>query len=427
MRYDYRLMWDAYTGLGGFQDGTYLVKYPRETDEKYNRRKQLAFYPNFPKKIVETFTSHIFRKPPQRQIESQAYLIFIQNTDRNGTYIDDFMKKVCKLSLVFGTVFVIVDKPQGNAITVAQEKELGILPYATIRLPTQVEEVQVDEFGKIVSITFREELFLRTFTQNTWEVKVIGKQETYSGEHALGTIPVVAVSWTDSLLPTQIFCPPMIHEIAYASKDLYNAISELREILRSTTFPILTLPTKQPVGDITVGTENFIAYDPEGGGKPDFIAPPPDPAKIYMEYIQLLIEQIYKLANLEFVMGTSQQKSGVALEFEFQDLNSMLSGIAMNMEQAEYRIAELVARWSGEERFRGSISYEKDFSFRDIEREMRIVFDALSMQISQTFENELKKRIARALLPDTDDETMKRIDYEIDGLEGLDNQLKREP
>lgn len=425
--YDYQLMWDAYTGLGGFQDGSYLVRYPRETDEKYKRRQQLAFYPNFPKKIVETFASHIFKKPPQRQIESKAYLEFIQNTDKNGTYIDDFMRKLCKLSLVFGTVFVIVDKPQGSALTVAQEKELGLSPYITVRLPTQVKELEIDIYGRLTKIVFQEELFLRTFTQNSWEVKSIKTNEVYTGEHALGTIPVVAVSWADPLLPTEIFAPPFIHEIAYASKDLYNAISELREILRSTTFPILTLPTKQPVGDITVGTENFIAYDPEGGGKPDFIAPPPDPAKIYMEYIQLLIEQIYKLANLEFVMGTSQQKSGVALEFEFQDLNSMLSGIAMNLEQAEYKIAELVARWSGEEGFKGTISYEKDFSYRDIERDLKIAIDALSLQISQTFDSELKKRLARALLPDADEHIMERIDNEIDGLEGLDNQLKREP
>jgi hypothetical protein len=426
MRYDYQLMWDSYTGLGGFQDGSYLVRYPRETDEKYRRRQQLAVYPNYTKKIVETITSHIFRRPPSRQIESPSYIEFMKNTDRTGTYIDDFMRKLCKLSLIFGTVFVVVDKPRTDkeVQTVAQERALGILPYATVRLPSQVEELQIDEYGNILSISFREQYSLRVYTDNNWFIQT--SVETISGEHGLGRVPVVAVSWTDALLPTQVFAPPFIHEIAYISKDLYNAISELREILRSTTFPILTLPSKQPVGDITVGTENFIAYDPEGGGKPDFIGPPPEPARLYMEYIQMLIEQIYKMTNLEFVLGTQTQKSGVALEFEFQDLNTMLSGIAMNMEQAEYKIAEIVCAWSGEQGFKGTIAYEKDFSFRDAERDLKIAMDALSLQISTTFDNELKKQLVRTLLPDADEETVQRIDNEIDGLEGLDHQLKRE-
>jgi hypothetical protein len=136
---------------------------------------------------------------------------------------------------------------------------------------------------------------------------------------------------------------------------------------------------------------------------------------------------IYSLANLEFIKGTQQQKSGVALEFEFQNLNSLLTQIAQNLEQAEYKIADLVAKWEGKDSFKGTIIYEKDFSYRDVERELKKAMDALTLNISATFDAELKKYIARMLLgSEIDDATMQRIENEIDGLEGLDNQMKNE-
>jgi hypothetical protein len=193
------------------------------------------------------------------------------------------------------------------------------------------------------------------------------------------------------------------------------------------TIPIPDQISEEKLRNIVIGTENFIGYYPEKGGKPDFIAPPESPAKVYLEYINTLIDMIYSLANLEFIKGTQQQKSGVALEFEFQNLNSLLTQIAQNLEQAEYRIADLVAKWEGKDAFKGTIIYEKDFSYRDVERELKKAMDALTLNISATFDAELKKYIARMLLgSEIDDATMQRIEGEIDGLEGLDNQMKNE-
>jgi len=411
--WDYQFLIDAYTGLGGFKDGSYLIRYPRETDAKYNRRKQLAVYPNFVKKIVDTFVSFLFKNPPVRDTsKSPEYAEFIENVDLRGTYIDDFMRHIARLTLIFGTVFVVVDTP----------KEGGN-PYATIRLPTQLERVELDEYGRIVKVVFTEgtELF-RAFEPNRWIVSKDAEQRIVleAGEHNLGVVPVVPVSWAEPLLPNEVLTQPFIWDIAKLNFDLYNAISELREILRNITFPVLTLPVKdesmlQKMKDITIGTENFIPYTPESGGKPDFIAPPEGPAKTLLEYINFLISQIYKAVNLEFALGSHSQKSGVALEFEFQQLNTLLTGLALQMEKAEYQIADLVAKWNGRERFEGTISYRKDFSFRDLERELKVAMDAIALGISETFNAELKKKLAREILGDyTNEETFKKIDIEIE-------------
>jgi len=433
MKKDWQFLIDSYTGKGGFEDGSYLIRYPRESDDKFKRRKELAVYPNYVKKIVDTYISHLFKQSPIRETTPE-YEDFIQNVDKQGTYIDDFMRKAAKLSLIFGTVLVVVDRPRGKAKTRLEEKQMGLLPYAVIRLPYEVENIKLDEYGNISRIVFKESEFYRSFTSNEWIISKDkeGKQIIDSGSHELGIVPVVPVRWTDTVLPFDVFSPSFIQDIAQINFDLYNAISELREILRNITFPILTLPirdesTANQLSNLTIGTENFIPYNPEGGGKPDFIAPPPEPAQIYLEYINFLISQMYKIVNLEFALGSQTGASGVALDFEFQQVNSLMAGMALHLEQAEYKIADLVARWNGESGFNGKIEYDKDFSFKDLERELKNAMDALSLQISQTFDAELKKKMAREILGDyIDENTIERIDKEIEGLEGADNQLKNE-
>jgi len=411
--WDYQFLVDAYTSLGGFKDGSYLIRYPRETDEKYNRRKQLAVYPNFVKKIVDTFVSFLFKNPPVRDTsKNPEYAEFIEDVDLKGTYIDDFMRHIARLSLIFGTVFVVIDTP----------KEGG-KPYATVRLPSQLAKVELDEYGRIVKVVFAEgtEQF-RAFEPNRWIVSKDPGQKIVleAGEHNLGIVPVVPVSWSEPLLPNEVLTVPFIWDIARLNFDLYNAISELREILRNVTFPVLTLPVKdeamlQKLKNITIGTENFVPYTPEGGGKPDYIAPPEGPAKTLLEYINFLISQIYKAVNLEFALGSHSQKSGVALEFEFQQLNTLLTGLALQMEKAEYAIADLVAKWNGKERFEGTISYRKDFSFRDLERELKVAIDAIALNISETFNAELKKKLAREILGDfVDEKIFAKIDLEVE-------------
>ena len=433
MKKDWQFLIDSYTGKGGFEDGSYLIRYPRESDEKFKRRKELAVYPNYVKKIVDTYISHLFKQSPIRETTPE-YEDFIQNVDKQGTYIDDFMRKAAKLSLIFGTVLVVVDRPRGKARTRFEEKQMGLLPYAVIRLPYEVEDTQLDKYGNISRIVFKENEVYRSFTNNEWIISKDkeGKQIIDSGSHELGIVPVVPVRWTDTVLPFDVFAPSFIQDIAQINFDLYNAISELREILRNITFPVLTLPirdetTANQLSNLTIGTENFIPYNPEGGGKPDFIAPPPEPAKIYLEYINFLISQMYKIVNLEFALGSQTGASGVALDFEFQQVNSLMAGMALHLEQAEYKIADIVARWNGETGFDGKIEYDKDFSFKDLERELKNAMDALSLQISQTFDAELKKKMAREILGDyVDESVLERIDKEVDGLEGADNQLKNE-
>lgn len=230
-------------------------------------------------------------------------------------------------------------------------------------------------------------------------------------------VPVVPLHSTDPLLPTSLFATPWILDLANLNFDLYNALSELRELFRNQTFSIFTIPIKdqadaEKLKDLTISTENAIPYNPEGGGKPEFISPPSEPVEAYMKYTESLIQQIYRLANLEFTGGV--QKSGIAKEYDWLEFNRTLTSFALQCEQAEYRIAELVCRWQ-ETEFRGYIQYPRDFSIR-IAEELETAMNAITAQILPPMGVvELRKKLTRDILGEfVDDKLLNLMDEEIE-------------
>ena len=416
---------DAYEGKGGFLSGEYLIPHPRESKEKLERRKQLAVYPNYVRKVVDSYLSHLFKKSPVRSIETQEYQEFIQDVDKQGTYIDDYMRKNFKLAMIVGTILIIVDKPSGKARTKLEEKQLNLRPYLAARLPSQVENFTLDQYGRLSSITFIETkpdgtVVYRYFDTEKWIISTDPEQKEIesSGEHNLGVVPVVPLHSTDPLLPTSLFATPWILDLANLNFDLYNALSELRELFRNQTFSIFTIPIKdqadaEKLKDLTISTENAIPYNPEGGGKPEFIAPPSEPVEAYMKYIESLIQQIYRLANLEFTGGI--QKSGIAKEYDWLEFNRTLTSFALQCEQAEYRIAELVCRWQ-ETEFKGYIQYPRDFSIRNLAEELETAMNAITAQIlPPTGVVELRKKLTRDILGEfVDDKLFNLMDKEIE-------------
>jgi len=414
---------DAYTGKGGFLSGAYLVRHDRETDGKYAERQALAEYPNYTRKIINIYSGFLYQRQPSRE-GSDTYALFSANADGAGANLDMAMLNYQRLAMILGTVYVIVDKPSDPALTRMDEK----LPYLAVRYPGDVARWEMDPTGKLTSITFAERVQVssfqtliryRTFTVDGWSVHedINGQSVIGQGAHDLGRVPVVRLHSTIPLLPTDLRSTPWSHDITQANWSLFNQLSEMRELFRKQTFSILILPVTtdeeaQRLTGLTVSTENAITYNPTDGGKPGYIAPPPEPVQLYQDSIGKTIERIYELSNLNFVAGV--RTSGVAMQYEFQQLNQSLVDMAMLAERAEMEIAELVSGWQGEA-WNGLVSYPRDFNISDLTAELQEALDAQTLDISPTFMREIKKRLARRMLGHTvKAATMERIDQEIE-------------
>lgn len=409
---------DAYSGQGGFASGGYLIAHPRESDEKFARRQTLAVYPNFTRKIVDVFMGFLWKQSPARESDD-LYTQFAMDADGAGGKLDRLLFSYQRLAMILGTVYLIVDKPQAQGLSRADQA----MPYLALRLPGQLIAEQQDAAGRWVSVTFSEimgrETVYRTFTLQGWVLSqdVQGLQVLGQGNYALGRVPVVRLHIAKPLNPVDSRAQSWVYDLAGLNWDLYNTRSELRELFRAQTFAILALPVvddseRERLKDLTISTENALTYNPAGGGEPSFIAPPADPVNLYMQQIANTITDMYRVANLEFVGGV--QQSGVALSFHFQEANASLRGMAEQCEAAENEIAQLVYLWQGRE-FDGNISYPAEFNMSDIAQAISIAMDSVTLGIGSEFDKAIKKRLAKQILGnDAAPSTMQAIDAEID-------------
>lgn len=438
---NYSFLEDSYTGGGGFDDGSYLIQYIREDTDKFTRRMEASWYPNFVKKVWSSYLSHLFKRGPVRLADgNDLFVTFIDDCDRRGTHLDAYMRQAARLAGLLGTVWLILDSPADIGANKAEQREKRGFPYLVLRTPADLEDWTVDDVGALVRIVFREpgeKDQYRIYEPEGWKIAESpdGTKVISSGSYDLGgLLPIIPLHSTEPLKPTDITAAPWVWPIAVANWELFNKVSELDEILRAQTFSVLTLPVVEDADikryeKMTLSTETGLVYNAEGGGKPEYLAPPDGPARVYMDWIGALIEKIYKLSGLEFTGGAKATAgaSGVALSFQFQEANNNLGSLAELCEKAERLMAKLFGLWTKREVKDLSISYPRDFNVVDLEAEVKRGLDALTMGISETFDQELKKSLARRLLGQgVADETLARIDKEIEAGDVYETQAEDE-
>lgn len=415
---------DAYEGQGGFADGAYLISHGRESTEKFNKRKELAIYPNFCRKIIDVYVGYLWTKQPNRTDISDNYTQFVANADGNGTALDALLLTYQRLAVILGTVYIIVDKPPVAGTSKANDP----LPYLAIRTRQQLVKEEKDSRGEWISVTFSETVndktIERTFTRTGWSISEdVDGTGILSGSYNLGRVPVVKLHAAPPLLnltasetsTSRKSSTSFFQDLAALNWDLYNLRSELRELLRAQTFAVLTFPVQDvswfdKLKNLVIGTENALLYA-QGSSAPGFISPDGTNVTLYLTAIAETINDIYRIANLEFV--GSVQPSGEALSFHFQEANSSLRTMAEQCETAEKKIKTLVDLWMGSKDSPGSVAYNNNFNLKDLARELAIALDSISLQISDTFDKEVKKRVAKSVLDDLNPETMSQIEDEI--------------
>ena len=198
--------------------------------------------------------------------------------------------------------------------------------------------------------------------------------------------------------------------IAMTKRSIYNKCSWLDDILRNQTFSILAYPTAK-AEDLTIGTDNALAYPPDARHTPSFIAPPSECATVLASQIQMLQEEIYRMAVVVNVTGVRTQSSGVAKQWDFEQTNQLLGSFAENISVAETELAELFALWLGMQ-FDYTCTYQKDFSVSDVTTELANAETAKGLNFGETFNTEVLKRVITSYLPDIKKDQIRAITEE---------------
>ena len=391
----FKFISNALNGTGGFRptvtydvEGraidssfSYLVRYSRESIEKYSRRNDVAFFTAPLKQATSRFEGYLSSKKTMREYPQDLYTVMADDIDGKGNSIGVFMRSFVQEAKARGSMLLLVDMPRSMAENQQEQIERRVAPYWTPIFPESVTDWETGDDGKFLFCKFS-----GTYIDENGDKKAcewyFDRMEwaAYEGEkkidgdvHGLGDCPVLIFTEAGDFP-----CFGSFSFIADLSRRLFNLESELDEILRAQTFSLLTLQAPENstaqekldsarVAGETIGSSNLMVHS---GAQPSFIAPPDGPARVYIDRISAIKQEIDQIALN--VATINEQESGVAMQMRFHAINSELAAFAAQMEDMERRAWDLSSRWLGLS-VAPEVEWQRDFDIADVQGELDIL------------------------------------------------------
>lgn len=421
---EYELLHDAYYGTGMFAAGGALQKHPRESAANYTFRQQLSYYLNHTAPIINACVDPIFKDTISRDYnESELFETFLNDVDRLGTTLQEFMRYNATQAKMYGVMYILVDNVSEIGETVADQVNNRQLPYLVAIEPKSVYKWLVNDIGELDLFTYTTTVFddegkaktqYHEWTRTSWTVRNEEQKVIATGEHNLGKVPIV--QWFGrSSRKIDILPPPEYLAIARTNHQVYHLCSLLTQILNMQTFSTLTLPDNgQGADDITLGTNNVLLYPAESSHAPAFIAPDRGPAEIIMAVIKMLVDDMYRLSGINSVIGVQEVKSGVAKQWDFERTNQRLADFSVQCESAEKDIIELFELWTNMN-VDYKCDYPREFKINDITDSLAQSQAVLDLGLgSNTLKVETGKKVLDSYMPNIEPETFDEIVAEIE-------------
>jgi hypothetical protein len=371
---------DSYVGGYEYFLGKYLEPYNYESRSDYEKRLRQIGLDNHVKSVVSIYNSFLLRKEVKREFGSIAtdpqLPYFLEDTDLDGRNFTAFMRDVSAHAMVYGNVWVIVDKPTTEAYTRADELQQGIRPYLSLFTPENVldwkYERQPNGYYQLTYLKVKEEVvdrtqYVREYTPTEISVYKItgddrkGKYE-YTIQNQLGQIPAVCVYNQRSNI--RGIGVSAVADIADVQKEIFEFSSEIEQIIRLTNHPSL-VKTADVEAAAGAGAIIQMPQNMDPNLKPYLLQPNGSSIESVLNAIQKKVDSIDRMASLGGIRSIeSRRMSGIGLQTEFQLLNAKLSDLAMNLEFAEEQIWRLWSRYQGQV-WNGMIEYSRTFSVQD--------------------------------------------------------------
>ena len=431
---DFDLMinrWEFYlrSYLGGdeYKAGKYLNEYQLELDMEYDNRINFTPIDNHCRNIVSIYSSFLFRVPPTREYgalaNDPALEPFLKDTDLEGQNFNAFMKNAQTYAAVYGNIWIFIDKPESNAQTRAEELGQNIRPYLNMITTDNVYDWHYSraKSGKyyLDYIKVREEVTKDGTYFRIWTPEEINYvfMDSESGDpkvvdtkpNALGMIPAVCLYNKRS--PKKGIGISDLTDVALLQRSIYNELSEMEQLIRLSNHPSL-VKTQGVEASAGAGSVISMPDDLDTGLKPYLLQPSGANLSEIRASIEQKVEMIDRATHMSGVRHTKTQvQSGIALQTEFENLNSALSEKADLLENAEEQIWTIWGMWQNKV-FDGEIFYPDTFNLRDYASDLQYLQLAKASGVrSSTFQKEIDKQIAKAVVDD--DDVIKTINDEI--------------
>ena len=200
-------------------------------------------------------------------------------------------------------------------------------------------------------------------------------------------------------------------DVALLQRSIYNELSEMEQLIRLSNHPSL-VKTQGVEASAGAGAIVSMPDDLDSGLKPYLLQPSGANLSEIRASIEQKVEMIDRATHMSGVRHTQKQvQSGIALQTEFENLNSALSEKADLLENAEEQIWSIWSNWQNKV-FDGEIDYPDSFNLRDYAADLQFLQVAKASGVrSSTFQKEVDKQIVKAVVDE--DDVIKQINDEI--------------
>jgi len=384
----------SYSGGAQYRLGNYLTRYVMENPNEYLQRISQTPLDNHCKSIIHIYNSFLFRNPPKREFGNIEGIDeieqFLKDADLEGRSFDSFMRDVNIQSSIYGHCLILLDKPEVNVGTRAEELEQGIRPYASLFTPENILDWEYKRLPSghydlsFLRLFEREQrafgletqYYIRTFTKEKIYIEKYTPQKAKTLEtiqemdNTLGIIPAVFVYAQRS--PVRGIGVSDIGDIADMQNSIYNELSEIEQTIRLSGHPSLvkTIDTEANAG---AGAIINMSNDLDPGLRPSLLQPSGQSIDMIINSIENKVKAIDRMAHMGSVRAIeSRSMSGIALQTEMLQLDTKLIEKAKNLELAEEQLFRLFGRWMGV-KWDGEIKYPSIFNIRDRNYEMELL------------------------------------------------------
>lgn len=428
-----------------FRSGKPLIDYaiyqhPRESNKNYEARIRDGYVFNFGKTIIDIFHFYLTEKEVMRDLSGLAddpqWEMFLKDADLNGTNYNVLLNEAQKFASVSGSIGILVNKPGIGAKTVKEEVSNGIYPYyALYSLPNIYDW----KFIKNPETHRKELSYLKLYEgddlytiwyKDRWEQWKIpdkgGKPELVDEDpNMLGEIPFLWMTNVKDLLHPQIGVSDLV-DVARIVTSMTQNLSCGEETIKLAGFPIMRIPMvregQADDDEFAIGPRAVSQFDPSmKDSKADWMPTEIfEPIRAMLEWIERKSDEIYRIAHLSGIHGqrksdTSGVASGLALRYEFSQLNSVLLAKSVNQTEAELTALKFWLKWQSNENLfeKMEIKRSQAFSIDEMSVELDNAITSMNRVMSKTFRERVQEKIVKHTLPDISQNDIETINKEI--------------
>jgi hypothetical protein len=437
----WKILLDAYDGTGGFLTGSYIWRFPRELQEKYEQRAEQARYHNFVETLVDLYVRYVFSQKVVRSAEDDGLTAWWADVDGRGTDIESFLRGALAEALASGHSGILMDKAQAVPLGPAKADDPTGEPYLVRYAPLDIRDWQVTrdllEAVKLVEPIAPD--MLEAESDSDLDLQYLIWDATGWARYDEKGAFLVGANVTLGAPPLVLLRPKPSHRYRWIGKPLINANvvlalfnrgSEEDVVLRDQAFSLFVVEVpatadpsaveavKAQIGG-DVGTTSAMVVQ----GTAKYETPSTEVPPMIRESAAACVRELYRAAHLRFEKDGLQKETAEAIRLANAELNQMLNGLASELTRVELALARLYFGWTTNDQAAAarafeaadvSITYPREFFTQDLLVELQTWAEALKFGLGDTFEKRLKKRVLAKLEPDLDQATKDTIEAEID-------------